>query len=196
MVIDTVRTETKRQHQELEGVLIPVLKKMTDANAYAALLRMFYGYYQGIEDATDKYLNDDIVPRYSSRGKGERILQDLRSLGITDTPPISTNLPEINSVATALGAMYVLEGSSLGGQIITRMLMDSLKMPLEHFKFYNCYGEESKAYWEQYVDALNNSAASMTEDEREIIVNTAKDTFARFKEIALQNLPSLSPQPA
>ncbi|MER3464226.1 MAG: hypothetical protein C4329_07220 [Chitinophagaceae bacterium] len=53
------------------------------------------------------------------RRKADAILLDLN-----DTVDLSlcTSLPQINSTAKTIGAMYVLEGSTLGGRGISKML--------------------------------------------------------------------------
>lgn len=191
MIIENIRTSTKKAHQALEGVLIPVLKKMNTADSYAALLNMFYGYYKGVELQLNQHLNDELIPRYSSRRKGELILADLEKLGSNETPVVSDILPVINSTPAAFGAMYVLEGSTLGGQIITRMLMNSLQMPVENFQFYNCYGEDSNAYWGEFIEAINSYAATLPAEQQQQIVDSANETFACFKALAERDIASL-----
>jgi heme oxygenase len=52
------------------------------------------------------------------------LIEDLAWYGAAPSP--APPMPELNDPAAALGALYVVEGSSLGARVIARALVDSL----------------------------------------------------------------------
>ena len=71
------------------------------------------------------------------------IAEDLRVLG-APLPTIADQayLPSIPGTAEAIGALYVMEGSTLGGQIIKKMIAKQLGTAEDHAtSFFNGYGE-------------------------------------------------------
>ena len=72
--------------------------------------------------------------------------------------------PRPASRAEALGMLYVLEGSTLGGRLILRMLADEgIRDP--DFAFLDPYGAETGSRWRSFLSVL---ARETGEDERRI----------------------------
>ena len=178
--MEQLKNETKEAHQSLEKLLIPYIKQTNTTEAYSRLLEMFYGYMKPVEDLIDQHVAKDKIPAYSNRRKVESLLNDLKHSGNNDIPQLADELPEINSHNQAIGAMYVFEGSTLGGKIINKILMGNLgKESQEGFSFYNGYGEQTHAMWGSFTGALNE--AELNEADRHEIVASANDTFTKFK---------------
>jgi len=94
-------------------------------------------------------------------------------------PDASWNeLPAIRSHAEALGAMYVMEGSTMGGKIIARMIegQAGISGP-SGFSFFNGYGEETGRMWEEFKVFLNRPLDEM---EKLNMILTANRTFITF----------------
>lgn len=113
-----------------------------------------------------------------------------RDLALLTTPrprldagalPLSTGLPE------ALGALYVLEGATLGGQVIVRSLRRSLGItPESGGAYFHAYGPETGRMWQSFGDAMRREVAP--EDEERVIAG-ARDTFLAFAN-ALRSVPA------
>jgi heme oxygenase len=160
--------------------MVPFIKNVHDVAAYSKLLRLFYGYYKPLQDAVDEHINVAVVPDYGRLRKAEWILDDLKTLG----QPVN-NLPlyhpafSIQSNAAALGALYVTEGSTLGGKVICKMIATNLgKTNMEGFKFFNGYGNETGGHWKKFLQVLD--IYSDTDDEA-VIIESANEVFAGFK---------------
>ncbi|RYG41850.1 biliverdin-producing heme oxygenase, partial [bacterium] len=89
-----------------------------------------------------------------------KLLSDLRALAIPSaTLPLVTESPVLADPAEAIGALYVIEGSTLGGQIISRLLRDSLGiLPEEGGAFFSGYGAENGAMWRAFCEAVEGWA--------------------------------------
>lgn len=178
--IEKLRSETKSIHQALEKALIPGIKQANTSEAYAEILKTFYGYFKAMESILDAQLSDKLVPAYSKRRKSNVILDDLKSLNISGDLAVANDLPKISNVPQALGAMYVLEGSTLGGRVITKMLMQNLNLQdTKHLQFFSGYGDQTEMMWGTFLETLNNAATDeKTENE---IIQSATETYSKFK---------------
>ncbi len=76
-----------------------------------------------IEAALDEAEAAELVPDWPLRRRGKLLQDDLRALGSGDPPPIAA--PPLPDPAAKLGAIYVLEGSRLGGALLKRRLPDT-----------------------------------------------------------------------
>src|SRR4051812_8318541 len=121
MIIEELRAATRQAHQDLEQEMLPFIKSVSNPGAYAKLLKAFYGYYRPLETGVLKHLDATVLPDILQRRKTDWILNDLRSLDSSTVLTEDLNAPIIESTADALGAMYVMEGSSLGGKVICKM---------------------------------------------------------------------------
>ena len=90
--------------------------------------------------------------------------------------PRCDDVPVIDSLAAALGCMYVLEGSSLGGRIITRHVRAKLGITEETGgRFFHGYGEQTGEMWRAFRASV--SACPVTLAARETMVEAAIATF-------------------
>ena len=103
---------------------------------------------------------------------------DLDDLGGGTRPP-EAPAPSW-SLAEAFGALYVIEGSTLGGRIISRELKRSVGVTSEHGgRFYASYGDERGDRWTAYKAALDQYAERHPEAV-DAVVHAAGDTFDAF----------------
>ncbi len=181
MFIERLRSETKHNHLALEKAMIPGLKQATTPEAYAKILNVFYGYFKAIETLLDAQLDEKIIPAYRERRKSHVILEDLKAMNLNGSlPPVATDLPKISTLYEALGAMYVLEGSTLGGQVITKMLKQNLNVnDTTYLNFFSGYGEETQKMWGSFMATLNKYAED--ESKHDEIITAAIETFAKFQ---------------
>ncbi len=174
-----IKDYTKAEHASLEKKLIGMIKRVHTPQQYTALLRMFYAYYHTLELKMDQYLSKEIIPDIEERRKSAAILQDIRYMG--DTAPMedhAVQMPEISSWPQAMGAAYVLEGSTLGGVFIARMIRGQLQLPTgEGFSFFNGYGDAIHHMWRKFHVHLN----SLEEKNDQLLAATAaRQTFLTF----------------
>lgn len=179
-ILDRLREETAAQHERIEQN--PYAKAAFDQtltiDQYRSYLTKFYGF---IKPAEEQLMAEGAVNHFGLdmeiRTKSNLLEEDLIHLGMNPDEiaqlPLCSRLPELSSQARILGYLYVIEGSTLGGQVITKQLMKFLPLsPQSGLRYFYAYGQETKPRWTEFREALLNAA----EDPDEII-HSAKETF-------------------
>jgi heme oxygenase len=133
MISDTIsrlgrlRAGTREAHASIEAV--PALARLVapdlTRDEYVAILRHMHAFLAHIEPAIVTVL--ETLPDAAALLDGTRpraLAADLAWFGVAAiaAPP----LPALDDPAAALGALYVIVGSGLGGRVIARHLADSL----------------------------------------------------------------------
>ena len=118
------------------------------------------------------------------RQKRHLLKHDLSVLGVeADTVPICSSLPQVDTPSKKLGAMYVLEGSTLGGKIIRRQLLAQLGMTINHaLNFYQCYGENLDTEWQQFACFMARHFDQASPEAIEQAATAALETFNHLHE--------------
>lgn len=182
-LIQALRTETAEMHVALEKRL-PFFSEQLDVNLYRRLMAAYYGFYQPLEQRLHVLALIPAGLDQSLRIKLPVLRSDLKALGLDETAidalPVCHALPRIDSRAAALGVSYVLEGATLGGQILRRRVAEQLGLDASSgAAFLNVYGELTGRRWKdflQYLDDRNLSDAQTLE-----VTHAAKATFTYFE---------------
>ncbi|HZY82385.1 MAG TPA: biliverdin-producing heme oxygenase [Cyclobacteriaceae bacterium] len=175
MLNEQLRESTQPSHQALEKKMVSVIRKIRTRQDYVKFLKLMYGYYSALEKRVQEYVSELEIGK---RRKAERLLQDISYFESTGMPALCNELPPICSHAEALGAMYVMEGSTQGGKIIAQMIegQAGINGP-SGFSFFNGYGEENSKMWEEFKAFLNRPLDEM---EKLNLILTANRTFITF----------------
>lgn len=186
MLSISIKDFTRNVHHNLEKTLIARIKGITTIEAYTALLALMYGFYEPVEKAIDQYISAGNIPHYALRRKAGALLDDIRFfIPGYQPPPLATELPFINSYPAALGSMYVMEGSTLGGKIIAGMVQKQLQLHQgAGTSFFNSYGNEADKMWQSFRDKLDEP---FSDSDKTTIITAAEDTFKTFKTWVDQN---------
>jgi heme oxygenase len=171
-----LREGTLACHKSLEARL-PFFDAGFDTAAYSRLLQAYYGFHAPLEARLGAY-------QEPQRAKTPALTQDLQALRLStrdiDTLPLCQALPAIGDEASALGVMYVLEGSTLGGQVLKRAMAERLGLgPSSGAGFLDVYGAMTGRYWRDYLDRLEQ--ASTAPAAKAATVQAAIDTFTCFE---------------
>ncbi len=180
-----LRTQTAPYHANLEeaGLSSRLMDAGLTIETYRNILIAFYGFI--IPAETNYYSNPlTIFPSLSQYKRGDLVRQDLLFLGLSENE--LNNLPQYTGApfqneAEIVGCLYVLEGSKLGGQMISRHLRDKLKFINEEgTMFFSAHGAETGRYWKEFIDSLCSYAVDTMQEEE--IIEGAKQTFSGFGE--------------
>ncbi len=119
------------------------------------------------------------------RVKTPTLLNDLRALGLNDTAicalPRCAALPTFQTPEACLGALYVLEGATLGGQVLRREMAQRLDLDASNGgAFLNVYGAETGRRWKDFLDYLGRQPLDACAKQR--AVEAARSTFSCFEQ--------------
>ena len=186
-VLVRLRLETRVEHDATERLLDLMGSALTRA-AYRQRLVQFYGFYSPLEAALQtRFAPSDggqvwpkaqlatLLPRLNKTGL---LRQDLQQLGvITENLPLCRQLPPIHTQAEVLGCMYVMEGATLGGRLITRHVHATLGItPASGGRFFEGYGDDTSHMWQTMRQLLVSGAVDAPTENA--IVKNAVATFA------------------
>jgi heme oxygenase (biliverdin-IX-beta and delta-forming) len=181
MILEELRIKTRHYHEKIEQTLNLFNTGMT-LSQYKILLEGFYGFYKPLEANLDKILEQEsLLPDYSIRKKQPLLKQDLIALGVSsaELEQLKTcdRLPPLNNTAQAMGCLYVIEGSTLGGQVIAKYLKNLMNLDDNNgCRFFIGYGERTGFMWQEFRTALTDFATDYP-DGKESIIITACQTF-------------------
>jgi heme oxygenase len=180
-----LRNETHADHVRLNQH--PLLRGITSPDypisMYCLVLVAYYHFYAAVEDAIDRSLDGLAVSfSYDPRRKLQWIRDDLEKFGID--PEDSRFLTAsslaplvVMNVGQLVGLLYTIEGSSLGGQVISRHLATQHGLtPTNGARFFFGYGEQIPQFWREFELFME---ATLTHDEaKRSAAEYAKKTFA------------------
>ena len=173
-----IKAHTREDHAALEKKLMQRISKIEHRVDYVALLVLLHGYYSSLERVITPYATNGI-PDFLQRRKASKLRDDVRALMPEfGNFPLCELVPKIGSYYSALGALYVMEGSTLGGSIIKRIISKKLGCD-EGFSFFNSYGDNVNSMWEEFKSYLDGPFTMHNETE---IMNAARETFVTFNQ--------------
>lgn len=180
MLSAQLKAFTDEAHASLEKKIIQKLKTISSSEDYYMILSLFYGYYHELEKLITAFLDTNILSDYDQRRKSAAIRQDIKSLSQSaDGLVMCADLPQIGNGFQALGAVYVLEGSTLGGQVISKMIADRIDLPKDSLSFFEGYGADTHKMWAIIIQKLNE--LKMSAKEQEQLLDAANSTFKKFE---------------
>lgn len=175
----SLKEDTRTSHQQLEKQVVQRLKAITTQADYADFLKHFYAYFHAVEQAIAPYITPQVLPDYEERRHASFLKADLETLGSTSDSLPAATAPTIDTTVQALGALYVMEGSIMGGSVIVKMLE---KVGItEGVSFFSGYGSATGSMWKTFTEVLN--AQAPTEADKAQAVATANETFTRFGDV-------------
>jgi len=186
MILARLREETREQHQQLERV-VNLPSRLSSLESYKGLLETFYGVYQPLE--LSLAANSQLMESGLAENRLHKHLlleRDLISLGhsveAVGTLQRCSQLPEMHDVYSAAGCLYVLEGSTLGGQFVHREVDRRLNLGTEFgCLFFDSYGARVRQMWASFCSRLEVLAAK-NPGRGGAIVKGARDTFTCVEE--------------
>lgn len=183
MILQTLREHTHESHRRLEGRL-DLLERTISLGLYRDLLARFYGFYVPAEARLARLCFAMPALQDAQRRKEPLLVQDLKALGMSagqiQSLPLCADLPALAMLPQALGCLYVLEGSTLGGQIISRHLQSVHDLDAGNgAAFFRSYGPEVGAMWRAFGAALCSYPAGP--EEEKLILSAACETFSTLE---------------
>jgi len=180
--LQLLRHSTAASHHALEQntCSIALMSDAVTPDQYALYLNRLLPFVEGFEKHVFPGLQEMISDLHERR-KLHLLLSDLRLLGTVEQVDSPFNKDFFDHhypyTANGLGGMYVLEGSTLGGKIITKHLQQSLgEKAAGKTSYLNPYEEQAGSRWKNFLQLLEQ-AATETNNEAAIITG-AINTFS------------------
>lgn len=179
MLSTNIKEATKAAHLNLEKKVIEKLKAIRSNADYADFLKYFYTYFSQVEQSIAPYITEQLLPDYKDRRNSSYLKNDIEELGghTGETPSIA--LPVIENQLQALGALYVMEGSIMGGSIIIKMLEKG--GITKGISFFSGYGEATGQKWGIFTAVMNQAATSP--EQEAIAIQAANEAFTCFGDV-------------
>jgi heme oxygenase len=152
VVLGHLRLATAQHHQQLEDDLNVVERLSSPADRRAIVLR-YYQMHAAADAALGVWLGDMADLDYTSRRRTPLLLADLQSLGLIAPPLRQSGALIVASQTEALGVLYVLEGSTLGGRVIRKALA-ARGQDHAGLGFLDPYGDQTGDRWKSFISVL------------------------------------------
>ncbi|MBC8049864.1 MAG: biliverdin-producing heme oxygenase [Chitinophagales bacterium] len=164
-------TEDVHERLHLHSGLKAVQDETIDINRYTALICRLYGFYLPFEVAAQ------LIPERTGW-----LASDLTSLNVNTQKlaaiPICRAFPKFTP-QQILGALYVVEGSALGGRGLARRLDRILGAGvMDGRRFFSGYGADTGVAWREFLTRLTRAEPR----DHPSIIDAAKATFETFEE--------------
>ncbi|MGE7416083.1 biliverdin-producing heme oxygenase [Methylobacterium tarhaniae] len=174
-ILERLRAETREAHEAIERDLAWENRVATLAG-YRVLLARFWGFHAVLEPALAAALGDDAF--FEPRRRLAHLAADLRVLGLDEGAIQALPRPRLalpRDRAESFGALYVLEGSTLGGQVIAKHIGHQLGLTAASgCRYYAAHGRDTGTMWKAFRLRL---AAEALQGETDALVASAIGTF-------------------
>lgn len=182
MLSDYLKINSKKEHDSIESK-IDLVKLATNLEHYTSLLKAMYGLYASVETAFLPYQNDfqELGINLNQRLKKDLLAEDLKQFnqGIENLP-ICDQIPSMQNIHEAMGVLYVLEGSTMGGQIIYKQLLKSniISEGNPGGNFFKPYGQNTMPMWMSFKKSLD----LLSDQHDDVVLNKARETFKKMED--------------
>ncbi|OWA37584.1 biliverdin-producing heme oxygenase [Saccharibacillus sp. O16] len=182
-ILERLRSESAPHHDRVEAnpYAKAIMSGTIDLNMYKQYLQLFYGYIAPLERLAEASAAlQESGYQLEQRRKTPMLERDLQKLGVDHAQlaslPLCEELPDLSTPGKLLGCFYVIEGSTMGGQMITRKLSQSLDLTTEEgLAYFYSYGPEARVRWGEFREQLLE--AGQSESQQQEIADSAIETF-------------------
>jgi heme oxygenase len=161
--LDQLRAATAHCHRRLEKRM-DVGHRFCSAARYRGYLEVMFGFYAPFEQALGSHAVRHVLTDFAARCKTALLSDDLAALGVgadcIASLPRCAGIPSCQDEAAALGSLYVLEGATLGGQILLPMVEQRLRLTRQSGASYLAsYGHDTRAMWQRFGSVVESWCA-------------------------------------
>jgi heme oxygenase len=154
--LNTLKSQTAVAHKRLEHLPVSssILSPEMKTEDYAYYLKLMYDVHYDVEENIFPLLSRNIHD-LTERKKKHLIEEDLAFLNYNKPLPSPVFNTENTTIPFALGILYVVEGSSLGGRFILKNI-ETIK-GLDEGKgvsYFTGYDNKTGSHWKSFLNAL------------------------------------------
>lgn len=186
MISELLKTETAENHKRLEALLFveQIFNKSLSLLQYKKLLAINFAVHKLLEadiyEALLTTIGNTIIQ--TSHPKLPALQKDMDEINNDILLKKNIAVPTINDTAEALGALYVLEGATLGGRVIYKQLQQTPGLQHLHLHYYNFYKDLPGQRWKNFLDIMNRQVPPQQYAQ---CVAKANETFLFFENVAI-----------
>jgi heme oxygenase len=194
-----LRLTTRAEHDRIEHILR--LEEPMPLERYGAILCGFDAFLRAWEPRIHAALPERLQPWFRARRRGGFASADvewLRAVAGIEPLPMNSRLAAtlpLGDPAEALGSLYVIEGSALGGRVIAPQLKRTLGIDQGRgASYFHGFGGETGAMWANF---RTQAALEIGDSSRDTVraCQSAKRTFAALIDLFASLAPP-EPVPA
>lgn len=158
---------------------MPLMKLSLTKEEYVACLHQLYEIVAAWEENACAQAPEWIQKLLSTRGRKHLLERDLNWLGVKEISNKRPILPVMTDDASFLGTMYVIEGSTLGGQLIARHVEQVLELEAgKGDSFFRGYGQQTGTMWKEFCEVLR---VKVPDHSAEVVIHSARNMFEVFR---------------
>ena len=176
-VLRRLRVGTAVEHEHIERTL-DLLAPGLDRSRLIQVLGRMHGFWVAAEAGLDQWASgspdDAAAVSWPRRRRAALFAGDLRALGAAPVAEI-LRLTAVTGTDQALGRLYVLEGSTLGGAFIDRHLASLPSLADVRVRAFSPYGPETGAMWAAFRRATR--ARVTAGGDADTMIDSARGTF-------------------
>jgi heme oxygenase len=179
LFVQNLRKQTASSHQKLEDNSLSkaLLEEAVSVADYQHYLSALYGITVGCEEMLFPVV-EDVVPDINRRYRSELIVNDLLATGFSKEQIAALPVYKFTSksASEAMGAIYVIEGSTLGGRVLYKHINKKLAFSAENgASYFWGYGDQTGSMWKSFISHFTQFALESGQSAE--IINSAIHTF-------------------
>jgi heme oxygenase len=186
--MDTLRLRqaTSADHAGTEDS-VPLMSPTLTREQYVDVLQRFYRIVRAWDAWADTHAPEDLREMVTERRRASLLADDLLIMG-NSSAPAEDDVPHDSMASTAvpgdpravfLGRMYVMEGSTLGGQLLARHVEQQLGLaPGRGDSYFAGYGDHTGQRWREFKAVLQ----ALPEIHADTVIASARNMFHLFGE--------------
>lgn len=150
---------------------------------YRSLLLRLREFYFPLERKIFNELPASVAEKLAHRRKSHLLNADLCALGDTGARSSDVTLPDLSSLGRRMGGCYVIEGATLGGQIIRKHLHRHFGPSVaDALSFYSGYGKQAAQEWRAFGALLGSLFDKAERSVQDDVIAGANATFSALEE--------------
>ena len=176
-VLHRLRTGTAEEHEDVERTL-DLMSPALGSTRLADVLGRMHGFWLAAEAGLDRWAAatpaDAEAVDWPRRRRAALFAADLRALG-AEPARKGPELAAVTDTDRALGRLYVLEGSTLGGMFIDRHLASLPRLADVRVRAFSPYGSETGAMWAAFRRVTRERVSAG--GDADAMVDSGRETF-------------------
>jgi len=159
--LEKLKSHSAAAHKKLENLSVStsILSPDMKITDYGHYLSLMYNVHKSTEEIIFPILNPVILD-LKEREKTKLLEKDLSYLNYKKNEEIVLFKSSVYSVPFALGIVYVIEGSSLGGRYILKNVEKVSGLNEQKgVSYFTGYGDKTGSYWKGFINLLQEYEA-------------------------------------